>query len=638
LSDLTRGFVANIPEAFLDLLEIATYVYVADQAVKRGSYKLDDMGERWRRELIFDIPVRCLDLWSSAEVTQELTSTLSFLSDDVYEFRFHEYRKAPSPDAYFPFGKGEVATQPARVVLFSGGLDSLGGAIDEITQLSEPIALLTHEPSKKFRPRQQLLRQHLDDRAAGPKPLHVTVEVNKAKALNKEYTQRSRSFLYASMAAAVAAMAGLPGIRFYENGVISINLPIADDVVGGRATRTTHPRVLNGFERLFTAISGDRFTVENGFLWKTKAEVIRGIVGAGFGNLIETTTSCTHTWQWEKQWTHCGVCSQCIDRRFAVLAAQAESFDPGDRYRADLLLSPRPDNEPRRLLASYVETARQVGLMSKAEFKETFGDIYRVAAELPGAAHENIDQICELYQRHGREVGQALRSAVAANGTMIANGESPADSLLQLVHDMSVPADGMVSAAVADVTTNSEPEFFFRREGPVWWYRFNGDRPRVLLPSRGASYLHLLLSSPGTEFSVGKLILALAKDPKQYQFSSGDEVMDDEARRAVWAEYQDYARLIEEAEKHGHEGEADGLRAEQAELLSEINKAGYKKVRKRLGDDTERHRRSVGMALKRVRDSIREFDAEFAEHLKRHVRAGRHPRYLAPDGVEWVTT
>jgi len=639
VSDLTKGFVANIHEAFLDLIEIATYIYVADQAVKRGSYKLDDMGDRWRRELIFDIPVRCLDLWTSAEITRELESTLSFLSDDVYEFRFHEYRNAPSPEAYFPFGKGAIATQPARVVLFSGGLDSLGGAIEEITQHSEPISFLTHEPSKKFRPRQRLLRQHLNERAAGPKPWHVTVEINKSKTLNKEYTQRSRSFLYASLAAAVATMAGLPGIRFYENGVISINLPIADDVLGGRATRTTHPRVLNGFERLFTALSGERFTVENGFLWKTKTDVVRGIVDAGFGNLIETATSCTHTWQWTKQWTHCGVCSQCVDRRFAVLAAQAEAFDPSNRYRADLLLTPRPGNEPRRLLASYVEMARQVGLMSKADFKETFGDIYRVAAELPGPADENIDRIFDLYQRHGREVGQALRTAISANGEMIANGESPANSLLQLVHDMSVPANGMVSASVpsADPSRETVPNFFFRREGEVWRYRFDGNRTRTLLPSRGASYLHVLLSSPGTEFSVGKLVLEVAKNPVQYHFSSGDEVLDDEARHAIWSEYQDYARLIEDAEKHNREGEVAQLRKEQAKLLSEMNKAGFKKTRKRLGDDTERHRKAVGMALKRVRDKIREFDEEFAEHLKRQVRTGRHPRYLAPDGVEWIT-
>lgn len=49
VAELTKSLVANIPDAFLDLIEIATYVYVADQAVKRGSYKLDDMNDQWRR-------------------------------------------------------------------------------------------------------------------------------------------------------------------------------------------------------------------------------------------------------------------------------------------------------------------------------------------------------------------------------------------------------------------------------------------------------------------------------------------------------------------------------------------------------------------------------------------------------------
>ena len=195
----------------------------------------------------------------------------------------------------------------------------------------------------------------------------------------------------------------------------------------------------------------------------------------------------------------------------------------------------------------------------------------------------------------------------------------------------------MVTAAVPATSVVKEPDFFFRREGPAWWYRFDGERPRVLLPSRGASYLHLLLSSPGTEISVGQLILAVAKNPEQYQFSSGDEIMDSEARSAAWSAYHEYDRMIEDADRHGREGEADLLREEQTALLSEINKAGYKKIRKRLGDDTERHRKAVYMALKRVREDIREFDEDFAEHLKRQVRAGRLPRYLAPDGVEWVT-
>jgi hypothetical protein len=78
-----------------------------------------------------------------------------------------------------------------------------------------------------------------------------------------EHTQRSRSFLYATVAFIVADLLGNTRIRFYENGVVSINLPIADQVVGSRATRITHPLVLAQFCAFFSAVTGTSIEVEN---------------------------------------------------------------------------------------------------------------------------------------------------------------------------------------------------------------------------------------------------------------------------------------------------------------------------------------------------------------------------------------
>src|ERR1035438_9279053 len=45
--------------------------------------------------------------------------------------------------------------------------------------------------------------------------------------------------------------------------------------------------------------------------------------------------------------THCGVCSQCIDRRFGIIAAQAEEFDPVTQYRLGIFTQSPPKNEDR---------------------------------------------------------------------------------------------------------------------------------------------------------------------------------------------------------------------------------------------------------------------------------------------------
>jgi hypothetical protein len=79
LEHLSQRLCANLPEVAIDLLEIAAYVYAADQAITRGGRVEIEYGERWRRHLRFEIPVRRLDVWRRADVNAALTETLSYL-------------------------------------------------------------------------------------------------------------------------------------------------------------------------------------------------------------------------------------------------------------------------------------------------------------------------------------------------------------------------------------------------------------------------------------------------------------------------------------------------------------------------------------------------------------------------------
>ncbi len=648
--DLTKNLVTNVPAAFLDLVEVATYVYIADQAIKRGTYKLDDMQPLWRRRLLFDIPVRDPDLWNSDGVRSELSRTLGFLSDDSYEFHFHTFKATPpTPEAYFPFSSKGLGTDPERVVLFSGGLDSLGGAIKEVVTDRAPVFLLTHESTQKLRQRHRTLREQIDSRAGKARPTHVTIRVNKKKGLSKDYTQRGRSFLYASLAAAVARMSGLDTVRFYENGVVSSNLPLAEDVVGGRATRTTHPMVLNGFARIFSVLSeadgGRPIGVENAFFEKTKADVVRFVLANDCGSMIETTTSCTHTWTWTHEHTHCGVCSQCIDRRFAVLAANAVAFDPSTRYAADLLLDPRPKDEDIRLVAGYVETARVLSKISAADFKESFGQVFRLAQAMSGSIDDNIAMLHDLHLRHGQDVSDVMAAALAQHSQAILNRTLAPNCLLQLVHDQSIPAEGMVGVSEVERTksgVDTTARFIFRRAEKAWEYRFNStdSRLRIITRPKGAAYLHALLSNPNREFSVAKLVLEVANAPVgliNTAPSTGDDVLDDAALGMMWSEYQEHQGAIEEAERYGREGEAQQLREEQESFLKQLNAAQYQRRSKRSGDDRERHRKSLVTTINRTIKDLRQFDGDFADHLKRHLKLGSSPCYSPPDGVDWVT-
>src|SRR4026208_1464693 len=94
LEDISKRLASNVPDLLIDLVEIATYVYCADQATSRGGEAQIGMGADWRRDLRFVIPVRNPRHWNRRDVSEALCSALSFLSDDNYTF---EFEKATHP-------------------------------------------------------------------------------------------------------------------------------------------------------------------------------------------------------------------------------------------------------------------------------------------------------------------------------------------------------------------------------------------------------------------------------------------------------------------------------------------------------------------------------------------------------------
>ena len=242
--DISRRLLTDVPDIFADLVEIASYVYCADQAITRGGEGVQAAGANWRRNFVFHIPVRLPDLWASKEISEALRKTLSILSDDNYLFHFGQRTGERGMQSYLKFGEGEpVNSGIDEVLLFSGGVDSLGGAVQAAILQNRHVALVSHRSNSKIFSRQEKLVRELRARCRGNPPIHVPVWVHQRGSSGREHTQRSRTFLYAALAATVARVFGLSRIRFYENGVVGLNLPISEQAVGARATRTTHPQV-----------------------------------------------------------------------------------------------------------------------------------------------------------------------------------------------------------------------------------------------------------------------------------------------------------------------------------------------------------------------------------------------------------
>lgn len=434
IEDISRRLLTKIPDAGLDLLEVATYVYAADSAVGRGGLTDTGLGRNWRRQLRFVIPVRQPELWSSPTVISALVDTLAFLSDDTYAFEFRSLESPPEVESYFEFlGDDPAAFSPDSVILFSGGLDSLAGAVQTLAAGNTRVALVSHRSASKIVGAQKYLVERLRNNFGADRVRHVPVWTNVMGELAREPTHRTRSFLFAALGAVTARLFGQDRLHFYENGVVSLNLPLAGQVVGARATRTTHPQALDGFRRIMSAVLGCDVSIDNGFAWLTKTEVVKTIAAHGCGDMIRDARSCTRVHDMTRLHTHCGHCSQCLDRRFAVLAAGQGDADPAEAYKVDLFEGARPAGPDRELALAYVRSAATIERMSDVAFFGQYGEASRIVGYFPERADTVASRIFNLHQRHAAAVGRVFNQAIGDHAEALRHGDLPEDSLIPLV-------------------------------------------------------------------------------------------------------------------------------------------------------------------------------------------------------------
>jgi 7-cyano-7-deazaguanine synthase in queuosine biosynthesis len=655
IEDIHSKMFGTVPTKFHDLLEIATYVYSADQVILRGADDVDSFGDGWRRDLHFVVPVRNPDFWNGEEVKNALTSTLGFLSDDNYAFSFVKLEQDHSFQDYLEFNDAQTMYgKPEQVVMFSGGLDSLAGALDEVLGQRRRVVLVTHKATPKLNTRHKTLQDLLAQKAGDNAPHQISVRVHKKKPLNREYTQRSRSFLFVSIGATIAKMLGLSSVRFYENGVISLNLPVCAQVVGGRATRTTHPKVMKGFQDIITMVAEAPFTVENPYIWKTKAEVVEQIVKLGCADLIKHSMTCTHTWEMTNQHTHCGLCSQCIDRRFALIAAKADQYDPIEHYKTDVFTQSRNKDDDKIMSASYLERANQVSsLENVGQFLAKYAEVNRVLRYLGGSTAQAAQLVFDLYKRHASEVNAALDEMVRRHATAIRERTMPGDALLRTVHE---------SASVISVPAVSpkekQPDNFFRKRGAVWETRFEGRNTICLVGvDKGAEYINILLAFPDKETSVYEIACGSAVNaidipdnvgvaPEEiedgFQVTQGiplgdaGDVVDKKALRECRQLAQELFSEMEEAREIGDHARIEEIEKEMAALTKYIESGkGLGGRQRRTGDKRKNVRDAFRNAVDRTIKQIERYDKPLAEHLKASIKFGNEVVYRPGMPITW---
>jgi len=307
-------FVDKASTMSFDMLYLSAIIYAIDRAVNRGIYSIDG----WSREFDVDIALPHYDRFQSIE--RHINTMLSFLTGDYWTCHFVGTEAVKFPN----FKESLFFDGITQVNLFSGGMDSLIGAIDFMTN---------HPDGKLF------LASHYDSKMPGPKrDQHELKKLLLAKYKNQfcdvpaimitpsqsfELSSRSRSLMFLSIALIVASYAKCD-IVVPENGSVSLNYPLSPSRRASCSTRTTHPVFLNQFRDII-AILGVTIGISNPYEKQTKGEMVERCADKEYLlQVVATSNSCGKRGKRQFMYdthnaTHCGHCMPCMYRKAAMI-------------------------------------------------------------------------------------------------------------------------------------------------------------------------------------------------------------------------------------------------------------------------------------------------------------------------------
>ncbi|MFZ5448856.1 MAG: Qat anti-phage system QueC-like protein QatC [Thermodesulfobacteriota bacterium] len=318
------NFPAPPGQAVQAFLILALGVWAADKFQPRRT-TLD----AWTRQLTLHLPTNSQWL----PLAPRLAQLLNFLTGDNWTLKLRE--------ASLDLGlKGEWlhSWAPDAVMLFSGGLDSLVGALDFL-EAGQRLLLVSHYDFGQLASIQQNLAAALVRHFGVDRLHHLGIRVQFPEA--PELTMRSRSLLYLALGLIAAATfaSGTPLI-IPENGWISLNPPLTGNRLGSYSTRTTHPYFLEQLTNLWQEANCATPLV-NPYQELTKGEMLNRCRNHELlEQLFRMSVSCARPvvsrWQGGSAGS-CGYCYPCLMRRAAL---HSLGWDRGEDYLRDVLAAP----------------------------------------------------------------------------------------------------------------------------------------------------------------------------------------------------------------------------------------------------------------------------------------------------------
>ncbi|MBO4417760.1 MAG: 7-cyano-7-deazaguanine synthase [Bacteroidales bacterium] len=307
-------FNGKVPPVTYSLLYLSAIVYAIDRGIDRHRYSIDG----WSRELDVDINLPEYELFQPVE--RQIDTMLSFLTGDYWNCHF----VGTAQVRYGRYGQTNYFDGITQVNLFSGGMDSLIGAIDYMTDNPKgKLFLASHYDSVMRGPLsdqdrlKKIFRRKYSGKYAEMTAVMITPE------LSAELSCRSRSLMFLSIALIVASYANCK-IVVPENGSVSLNFPLSPSRRASCSTRTTHPVFLKQYREVLKAL-GLTTQVENPYEKMTKGEMVQHCSDKDYlMSIVEHSNSCGKRGMHQHMYdnthaTHCGHCMPCMYRKAAMI-------------------------------------------------------------------------------------------------------------------------------------------------------------------------------------------------------------------------------------------------------------------------------------------------------------------------------
>ncbi|MCW3847365.1 hypothetical protein OF829_08935 [Sphingomonas sp. LB-2] len=397
LADL-RALKLTPSEIGVDLLVVAAHVHAADTRISRATESQD----AWTREIRLVVPVSDPVKWSAAAPI--LVRTLNFLTGDRWNVGFRK-----RPKAFFETvpKSAQVPLIPPYdgVSLFSGGLDSLIGAIDSLQAGGKPL-LVSHAGEGLVSKSQELCFEGLKGAYKNVEFDRLRVWMNFEHGLiedvGSEDTTRGRSFLFFSLGVAAGTALGQSfTLKVPENGLIALNVPLDRLRLGALSTRTTHPFYMARWNEMLKAL-GIPGLVENPYWNMTKGEMVKACANPTLlKQLAPLSLSCSSPTKgrWTKQpQGHCGHCLPCLIRRASLGKNDTTPYNLPD-LQARILNTNQAEGQQVRSF--------QVAIARLAARPE----LAKILIHKPGPLYDfpdRQDDLAEVYRRGLEEVGRLI--------------------------------------------------------------------------------------------------------------------------------------------------------------------------------------------------------------------------------------